>query len=73
MKMHMLYRLTSVITNIGNYTAKPIINIYGYGTIEISVNGNVVFQYNFKDGNRVTIDSEKQDAYWNKFVTETTP
>ena len=53
------------ITNEGNYLAKPIITLCGSGTIELSLNGNKIFQYTFPQGEYyVTIDSEKQDAYW---------
>ena len=52
------------IENIGNHTAKPIITITGSGTVELSVNGNTIFRYEFPEGeNTVVIDSEKQDAY----------
>lgn len=50
--------------NVGNYVSKPIMEIKGSGTIELSVNGNSLFSYTFPDGeNTVVIDSQKQDAY----------
>ena len=54
-----------VVENIGNHTAKPIITITGSGIVELSVNGNTIFRYEFPEGeNTVVIDSEKQDAYF---------
>lgn len=54
-----------VVRNDGNYIAKPIITITGSGTIELSVNNNVVCTYTFPDAdNTVVLDSEKQDAYF---------
>ena len=54
-----------VVRNDGNHTAKPIITLTGSGTIELSVNNNVVFTYTFPAGDdTVVIDCEKQDAYW---------
>ncbi len=53
-----------VIENIGNHTAKPLITIKGEGTVELILNGAVVCQYTFPDGeDTVVLDSEKQDAY----------
>jgi predicted phage tail component-like protein len=52
------------LINDGNYIAKPIIEINGSGTVELTVNDNTVFSYTFPDGdNTVVIDSQKQDAY----------
>lgn len=52
------------VTNNGNYTAKPLITIKGAGMVILSVNGNMVCQYTFPDGeDTVMLDSEKQDAY----------
>lgn len=50
--------------NDGNYVARPIIEINGTGTVELTVNDNTVFSYTFPDDeNTVVIDSQKQDAY----------
>ena len=58
-------RTSMIVENIGNHTAKPIITISGSGTVELAVNGDWVCQYTFPDGeDTVTIDSEKQDAYF---------
>lgn len=52
------------IYNDGNYIARPIIEINGTGTIELTVNDNTIFSYTFPDeDNLVIIDSQKQDAY----------
>ena len=52
------------VENMGNYTAKPVIEIAGSGTITIAVNGNTLFRYTFPEGeDTVVIDSQKQDAY----------
>lgn len=53
------------VTNDGNCIAKPIITITGSGTVTLKVNGSNVCQYTFPSGDTtVTIDSEKQDAYY---------
>lgn len=58
-------RQSMIVENLGNHTSKPLIIISGSGTVELSVNGNVVCRYTFpSDENTVWIDSEKQDAYW---------
>lgn len=52
------------VSNIGNYTAKPLITIKGTGTVVLSVNGNTICRYTFPSGeDTVILDSEKQDAY----------
>ena len=57
-------RTSMIVENIGNHTAKPLITINGSGTIEVSVNGEHIFNYTFPENeNTVLIDSEKQDAY----------
>lgn len=59
-------RASMIVENIGNHTAKPIITIKGTGTVELTVNNNKICTYTFPSGeNIVTLDSEKQDAYWN--------
>lgn len=57
--------LTSLeIRNAGNHFAKPIITLYGTGTINLSVNGNQVCVVNLGDtGEAITLDTEKQEAY----------
>lgn len=52
------------LCNDGNYFAKPIIEINGTGTVELTVNGDRLFSYTFPTGEKtVIIDSQKQDAY----------
>ena len=59
-------RTSMIVENIGNHTAKPLITITGSGTVELSVNGEPLFTYEFPEAeNTVIIDSEKQDAYFN--------
>lgn len=58
-------RQSMIVENLGNHTSKPIITITGVGTVELSLNGDIVCQYTFPDGeNSVILDCEKQDAYW---------
>lgn len=50
--------------NEGLEISKPLINLKGSGTVEISIEGREKFIYTFPEGEtEVTIDSEKQDAY----------
>ena len=49
------------IYNGGTYKSKPVIKIYGTGTIDLSVNGNAIHITNVIG--HVTIDSELMDAY----------
>lgn len=58
-----------LVTNLGNYTSKPLITIRGSGIVELSVNGNYVCRYEFPENeNAVILDSEKQDAYWESLL-----
>lgn len=58
-------RKSMIVENLGNHTAKPLITITGSGTIELMINGYTFCQYTFpSDEYTVTLDSEKQDAYW---------
>lgn len=59
-------RTSMIVENLGNHTSKPIITLSGSGTVELSVNGNMICRYVFPTGeNTVVLDSEKQDAYLN--------
>lgn len=53
------------IRNAGNYFAKPIITIYGKGTINLSVNGLQVCVLNLDPATEeaITLDTDKQEAY----------
>ena len=58
-------RDSMIVENIGNHTSKPLITITGTGTVELTVNGEMICRYTFPEGeNTVLLDSEKQDAYW---------
>lgn len=58
-------RDSMIVENIGNHTAKPLIEITGSGTVELTVNEKPICNYTFPEGeNTVILDSEKQDAYW---------
>ena len=55
---------TSVsIINNGNYVSKPIINITGTGTINLSLNGNQIFVINMGTNAQITIDTNLMEAY----------
>ena len=52
------------VYNLGNTISKPIITITGTGNIEVSLNGNHQFTLSMIEDNIITLDSEKQDAYY---------
>lgn len=57
-------RNSMIVENLGNHTAKPLITITAQGTVELTVNGNKAFHYDFATLHEtVVFDSEKQDAY----------
>lgn len=58
---------TSVsIKNNGNYVSKPIITIYGSGTINLSLNGEQLFVIELgENATQVTIDTNLMEAYNN--------
>lgn len=65
---------TVSVTNVGNTIAKPIITIYGSGTIGITLNGSQIFNINLGDEEYITIDAAQMEAYKNgilknRFVT----
>ena len=52
------------VVNHGLEKAKPIITLYGSGTIELIVNNNSIFTYTFPEGDSsVVIDSIQEEAY----------
>lgn len=51
------------VTNSGNCNSKPIITIYGSGTINLSLNGTQLFVINLGEEEFITIDVEKMEAY----------
>lgn len=55
---------TSVqIRNNGNYYSKPIITIYGSGTINLSLNNEQLFVIDLTEDNQITLDIEGMNAY----------
>ena len=51
------------IRNNGNYFSKPIMTIYGSGTINLSLNDVQIFVIQIGDEEYITIDSGKLEAY----------
>ena len=56
---------TLKITNSGNTTAKPIMTLYGTGTINLSLNGEQIFVIDLSSENYITIDVANMEAYYN--------
>lgn len=61
------------ITNTGNIQAKPIMTLYGSGTVNLSLNGNQIFAVEITNG-IITIDAAQMEAYigdilLNRYVT----
>lgn len=54
---------TFSLFNRGNTVARPVITIYGSGTINLSLNGNQIFAINIADAEFITIDAEQMNAY----------
>lgn len=53
-----------IVKNQGLEKSKPIITLYGSGTIEILINNNSIFTYTFPEGDSsVVIDSIQEEAY----------
>ena len=53
----------TLITNIGNIYAKPLITIYGSGDIGVYLNEVQVLQIALGDNGNITIDVSKMEAY----------
>ena len=51
------------IRNAGNYFSKPQITLTGTGTVNISVNGLQKCVLNLGDGESITLDADRQEAY----------
>lgn len=51
------------ITNRGNTVSRPIITIYGSGTINLSLNGAQIFVIDLGSAEYITIDSAQMNAY----------
>ncbi len=57
---------SKIVNNVGLEIAKPIITLYGSGTVELLINNYGYFRYTFPDGeDEVVIDSLKEEAYLN--------
>ena len=54
---------TTEIRNAGNYFSKPIIKVTGTGNVIISVNGYEKCRLDLSDGDSITLDAEKEEAY----------
>lgn len=54
-----------VVTNNGNTTAKPVMTLYGTGTINLSLNGKQIFVVDLSSENYITIDIANMEAYYN--------
>jgi phage-related protein len=50
------------VQNTGNCKSKPIITIYGSGTINLSLNDTQVFVINMGNEGHITINVEEQEA-----------
>ena len=55
--------ISLIVTNTGNYIAKPKITVYGSGTVSLSVNGATLFVIALGDEGYITIDAAAQEAY----------
>lgn len=53
------------VVNNGNYISKPIITIYGTGTINLSLNNLQMFVINLGNAGSITIDTNLMEAYNN--------
>lgn len=56
------------IINNGNYISKPILTIYGTGTINISLNDFQVFVINLGNEGSITLDTSLMEAYNNDIL-----
>lgn len=51
------------VVNNGNTVAKPIITLYGSGTVNLSLNGAQIFVINIGTAEFITIDAAQMNAY----------
>jgi len=51
------------VSNMGYEQSKPVITLYGTGTIQLLVNGISVFSLNMGDDAYITVDSVQEEAY----------
>lgn len=53
-----------IVRNNGNIYSKPIITVYGTGTINLNLNGNQIFVIDLGENQEyISIDTEKLEAY----------
>lgn len=55
------------VTNIGLENSKPLITIYGSGTIDLKINDKYVCRLNI-DSEYITIDAMEEEAYYNNIL-----
>lgn len=55
------------VSNVGYLTSKPIITLYGSGTVEMKINGVTIFNINIDD-EYVVVDSLQEEAYKNNIL-----
>ena len=59
-----LIDLSSIkVRNRGNTFSSPTLTIYGHGTVNLSINGTVIFIINLADAGYITIDGAEMNAY----------
>ena len=51
------------IQNYGNYKSKPVMTIFGLGTVALSLNGSQIFLIQFGSDESITIDVENMEAF----------
>ena len=51
------------VRNSGNYVSRPIITLYGNGTINLYINNSQVLKIDLDENTQITIDSENMEAY----------
>lgn len=51
------------LVNRGNTNARPILTIYGSGTVNLSLNGTQIFVIDIGDAEYITIDSAQMNSY----------
>ncbi len=54
---------TAEIRNAGNYFSKPIVTFTGTGIVNVSVNGLQKCVISLGDGESISLDADKQEAY----------
>ena len=51
------------VVNRGNTTSRPKLTIYGYGTINLSINGAELFIIDLGESEYITLDGQEMNAY----------